>query len=477
MDIRIYNTLTKAVEKVEPSEPGTIKIYVCGATVYDLPHIGHLRHEIVFDTFVRFLEWAGYKVRYVQNITDIDDKIIERAKELGIPPSELALRMTIEYFKAMDAARVGRPWLAPRATDYIEEMVRFIEKLIDKGYAYVSNGDVYFSVKKFEGYGKLSGQTLDALKLGARTEAWEKKRSPEDFALWKSAKEGEPSWPSPWGRGRPGWHIECSVMSHRTLGITLDIHGGGTDLIFPHHENEIAQSEAALDKPLARYWMHHGMVNIRGEKMSKSLRNVIYAKDVLGRYGADAVRFYVLRTHYRVPMEFDFEDLDNVRNTVEKLGRKILYIGKVASGQGGMEDIVEESKEIFGDCMADDFNTPKAIGELVRYTDLVYERAASGNTPSNKAYVDLLELWNVMKIFTGTEYLQLKEEQAPSGTVWLSDSKRRELAFIDALLEVREEERRRGNYEMADRIRARLLELGVVVEDTPSGPRWHYAWL
>lgn len=468
MEVRIYNTLTKTVEKVETSEPGIVKMYVCGATVYDLPHIGHLRHEIVFDTFVRFLEWAGYQVRYVQNITDIDDKIIERARELGVPPSELALRMTVEYFKVMDDARVRRPWLAPRATDYIEDMVRFIEKLIDKGYAYVSDGDVYFSVKKFGSYGKLSGQTLDALKIGARIEPWEKKRSPEDFVLWKSAKEEEPSWPSPWGRGRPGWHIECSVMSQITLGTTLDIHGGGTDLIFPHHENEIAQSEAASGKPLAKYWMHHGMVNIRGEKMSKSLRNVVYAKDILERYGADAVRFYVLRTHYRAPMEFDLEDLDNVRVTVEKLGRKVLYLGKVATNKGGLDDIVEDSEEKFRDSMADDFNTPKAINELITHTDFMYERAVSGKVPSVKAYEGLLKLWNVMSIFAGAEYSQ-PGARMPVG----KDS--RELALIEALLEVRERERECGNYEIADKIRARLLELGVVVEDTPSGPRWYYA--
>ncbi|MEM2921473.1 MAG: cysteine--tRNA ligase [Candidatus Bathyarchaeia archaeon] len=477
MEIRIYNTLTKTYERVEPSEPGTIKIYVCGATVYDLPHIGHLRHEIIFDTFVRFLEWAGYNVRYVQNITDIDDKIIERAKELGIPPSELALRMTIEYFKVMDAARVGRPWLAPKATDYIERMVSFIDKLIERGYAYVSDGDVYFSVKKFDGYGKLSGQSLDALKLGARVEAWEKKQSPEDFALWKSAKEGEPSWPSPWGRGRPGWHIECSVMSHDTLGTTLDIHGGGTDLIFPHHENEIAQTEAALDKPLAKYWMHHGMVNIRGEKMSKSLRNVVYARDILDRYGADVVRFYVLRTHYRAPMEFDFADLDNVSNNVEKLSRKILYLGKVASSQGELEGIVEDSKKSFESYMSDDFNTPRAIGELIKCTDLLYESAVSGSIPSKKAYEGLLELWNILNIFAGKEFVQLKEERAGLGMVGFMESKSRELALIDTLIEVREEERKHGNYRTADWIRARLLELGVIVEDTSSGPRWYYAQL
>ncbi|MEM2493889.1 MAG: cysteine--tRNA ligase, partial [Nitrososphaerota archaeon] len=321
MALYLYNTLSRKIEEFKPLKDKIITIYSCGPTVYDSPHIGHGRHEIIMDSFTRFLEYIGYEVKYVENITDIDDKIIAKAEKMGLTPGEVALIFTLDYFEQMEKLGVRRAWRHPQATNHIQEMIEVIKSLIEKGYAYEVDGDVYFSVNKFKEYGKLSKQDINSLRRGARVEIDEKKKDPIDFALWKKSKPNEPAWSSPWGLGRPGWHIECSVMSIKYLGETIDIHAGGEELIFPHHENEIAQSEAYTGKPFVRYWMHHGLITIKAEKMAKSIGNVILISELLERYDADAFRYFVLSAHYRNPLEYSEESMIAAQNTINNVKR------------------------------------------------------------------------------------------------------------------------------------------------------------
>ncbi|OGL00429.1 MAG: cysteine--tRNA ligase, partial [Candidatus Rokubacteria bacterium RIFCSPHIGHO2_02_FULL_69_13] len=307
MAIKVFNTLTRKKEELVPLRPGEIRMYVCGVTVYDLSHIGHGRSALAFDVIRRYLRYRGYEVRFIRNFTDVDDKIIKRAHEEGVPPGELAERYIEEYRKDMAALGILPADVEPKATDHIPQMIKLIERLVAKGVAYPLDGDVYFEVKRFPRYGRLSGKNLEELQAGARVEVDERKRDPLDFALWKASKEGEPAWPSPWGPGRPGWHIECSAMSMQYLGESFDIHAGGEDLVFPHHENEIAQSEAATGRPFVRYWIHNGFVNLGAEKMSKSLGNVLTLKELLRHHEPEALRFYLLGTHYRNPLDFSTE--------------------------------------------------------------------------------------------------------------------------------------------------------------------------
>ena len=357
--LQIHNTLTRQKEDFKPIKPGEIGMYVCGVTVYDFCHIGHARTFVSFDMIVRYLRYRGYKVNYVRNITDIDDKIIKRANEKGIDAKELAEHFIQEMYQDFDKLNIARPDIEPRATENIPEIIALVQKLIDKGFAYVAdNGDVMFAIDKFKNYGRLSGQKLEELEAGARVEVQKSKRNPFDFVLWKMAKPGEPEWDSPWGKGRPGWHIECSAMNSKLLGENFDIHGGGSDLIFPHHENEIAQSCCAHDSKYVNYWMHSGMVMINDEKMSKSLGNFFTIRDVLEQYDAETIRFFLLSAQYRSALNYSQENLDNAKASLSRLYTALRDV-KVGPAQGG-----EEYVERFKAFMDDDFNTPGAISVL-----------------------------------------------------------------------------------------------------------------
>ena len=328
MSLRVFNTLNRKKEVFKPLDPGKVRMYVCGPTVYDSCHIGHARSVVVFDVIARYLKAIGYDVLYVRNFTDVDDKIIDKANQLGIDSKAVAERFIKEFYDDMDALNVERATIEPKATDHIIQIIQFIEKLIKGGFAYRVEGDVYFSVEKFEEYGKLSGRKLDEMEAGARVDINERKNNPFDFVLWKSAKPGEPFWESPWGKGRPGWHIECSVMSSEYLGVTFDIHGGGKDLCFPHHENEIAQSESISGEPFVKYWIHNGFVNINQEKMSKSLGNFLMIKDVLKTYHPEVVRLFLLSNHYRSPIDFTEKAMDEARRGLDKMYALLLRVDK-----------------------------------------------------------------------------------------------------------------------------------------------------
>jgi cysteinyl-tRNA synthetase len=382
--LRLYNTMSRSKEDFAPREEGKVFMYVCGPTVYNHIHIGNARTFLSFDVIRRYLEHRGFDVRFVQNITDVDDKIIKAANEEGVPAADVARRYADAFLRAMADLGVKRPSAQPRATETIPEMIAMVEILIDRGHAYVVDGDVYFSVRSFDGYGKLSGHDIDELEVGARVAADERKEDPLDFALWKSGKPGEPHWPSPWGEGRPGWHIECSVMSEKELGLPFDIHGGGSDLVFPHHENELAQSEAATGKPFARYWLHGGMLNINAEKMSKSLGNFTLLKDVLESYPAAVLRLLMLQTHYRSPLDFSTERLDEATAALERVAtlvRNLRWARNEPPADGGasgtdhqaLASAIEGARAKFVGEMDDDFNTAGALAA-------VFELARTANS-------------------------------------------------------------------------------------------------
>ena len=371
MGLRIYNTLTRQKEAFVPLVPGQVRMYVCGITPYDVSHIGHARSALVFDVVARYLQYRGLRVTFVKNYTDVDDKIITRANQLKVPIGELTARHIQAYESDMAKLGVEPPTVAPRATDHIADMVTLIERLVASGFAYVVDGDVYFEVMRFPAYGRLSGKNLDELLAGARVDVDERKRDPRDFALWKAAKPGEPSWPSPWGPGRPGWHIECSAMAMKYLGETLDLHGGGEDLIFPHHECEIAQSEAATGQPFARYWLHNGFVNLGAEKMSKSLGNTLTIPALLERHDPEALRLYLLQTHYRNPVELTDEGvagmrrpLERFRDLVDRRPARSFPPSRRIRPDGTFLGEVAALRQRFEAAMDDDFNTPQAIGAL-----------------------------------------------------------------------------------------------------------------
>jgi len=443
-DVFIYNTLTRRIEKLNPVNPGEVRMYVCGPTVYDVAHLGHARAEIVYDSFRRFLEYSGYRVVFVRNITDVDDKIISKAREENRPASEVALQYTVKYF--IDTLKLGikSPTFNPRVTDHIPDIISFVSRLVEKGYAYESGGNVYFSVRRYQGYGELSGQSLEKIIAGARIEPGEGKRDPLDFALWKAAKPGEASWESPWGRGRPGWHIECSTMSMKYLGETLDIHAGGMDLIFPHHENERAQSEALTGKRFVNIWMHHGPLTVRGEKMSKSLGNYVTVEDALKRFDADTLRLYVLSTHYRSPLDYSEQALEAAKKGVDKVRRIILRFG----GDDGGEGTGELEEEVLNH-LANDFNTPRAIAALMDAANRIMAKSSV-----SKGFLgEFLRLWRMLGFF------QSGVEKATE----------REKRLVEILVEIRSTARASGDYRLADRIREELNKAGVVVEDTPEG--------
>jgi len=452
--LRIYNSLAREKQEFVPIRPGEARMYVCGITVYDYCHLGHARMLVVFDMVQRWLRASGLRVTYVRNITDIDDKIIKRAAEKGEAPEALAER----FIRAMDedcaALGVQKPDYEPRATQYVPQMQELIVRLEHKGLAYrAPGGDVNYSVRKFPGYGRLSGKSLDELRAGERVEVDQGKQDPLDFVLWKRAKAGEPKWPSPWGDGRPGWHIECSAMSCRLLGEHFDIHGGGQDLQFPHHENEIAQTEGATGRPFVNYWMHNGFVQVDKEKMSKSLGNFFLIRDILTRYDPEVVRFFILRAHYRSPLNYSDAHLDDA-----KLALTRLYTALKAAPADAAVDWQEAHAQRFRAAMDDDFNTPEAVAELHQLANGAF-RGDAGAARQLRALGGILGLLQR----DAKAFLQ----SAPAGA--LSDAEIR--ARIDARLAAR----KARNYPEADRIRAELEAAGVILEDSPQGTTWRRA--
>ena len=463
MSIQIYNTLTRQKEPFIPMEEGKVKMYVCGPTVYNYIHIGNARPVIVFDTVRRYLEYKGFDVKYVSNFTDIDDKIIKAANELGEEVSELTERFINAYFDDVSALGCGVADVHPRVTDHIEDIVAFVQALVDKGFAYESHGDVYYRTKKFDGYGKLSNQSTDELIVGARVEAGVKKEDALDFVLWKAAKEGEISWESPWGQGRPGWHIECSVMAREHLGDTMDIHAGGQDLAFPHHENEIAQSEAMTGKQFARYWMHNGYINIDNEKMSKSLGNFVLVNDIRKKINPQVLRFFMLSVHYRNPINFSEDLIDGAKNGLNRIHtayNNLQHRLGSSANLGDQKDIwihkIGECKVDFEQAMDDDFNTANAIAAIFEVVKLANVYLMEKNTQTDvieRFNVTLEELMSIIGLTLGEEVHLLDED-------------------VEALIEERLEARRNRDFSRADEIRDELKSKGILLEDTAQGARW-----
>ncbi|NCO82745.1 MAG: hypothetical protein COZ31_10730 [Nitrospirae bacterium CG_4_10_14_3_um_filter_44_29] len=490
--MRIYNTLTAEKEDFVPLNKDRVNMYVCGVTVYDSCHIGHARSAIVFDVIQRYLRYRGFKVTFVRNFTDIDDKIINRAKKEGIPWNEVARKYTEEFYSDMDSLGVARADIEPKATEHIKEIIEIVTGLIDKGYAYERDGSVYFEVNKFPDYGKLSKRDKEDMMAGARVEVNERKKDPMDFALWKASKEGEPFWESPWGKGRPGWHIECTAMSIKHLAESFDIHGGGADLIFPHHENEIAQSEAFTGKPFVRYWMHNGFITIDKEKMSKSLGNFFTIKEVLERYDPEVVRFFILSTHYRSPIEFSDEQLKEAEVSIDRYYTTLTRIAEFLSmthslennppipplekgGKGGFEKAFENTvnsfREKFQTAMDDDFNTALGVGhifELIREANKYLDSKPSGQKAKelvSKTMELLKEAGSVLNIFRKTP----DEWQTA-----LMRTKKIPLTETDMLnrIKAREEARQKKDWAAADTIRKELDEKGIILEDKKDGTGW-----
>lgn len=464
MALYVHNTLTGIKEEFIPLNPGRVGMYVCGINTYDYSHMGHAKAAVTFDLIRRHLERRGYAVRYVVNFTDIEDHCIERAQELGISIDELAERYIAEYFKDMHALGVADADVYPRASHHIREIIEAVRKLIDKGYAYEASGSVYFSVSKSRDYGKLSHQRLEDMRVGARVEPEEGKRDQMDFALWKAMKPGEPHWESPWGKGRPGWHIECSVMSMKYLGETFDIHGGGTELIFPHHENEILQSEALTGKPFVNYWLHGGLMNIGGEKMSKSLGNFFTIREVIERYEPEVVRFFLLNTHYRKPIDFNQEALAEAGQSLGRLRtcyERLLSAVPVSTPNLELVEKVSAAGAGFERAMNDDFNTREAVS-------VMFEVSRELNKAMDEGVLCLRAREEALALFSEFEGLfrVLSRKRMEDGLV---------APLMNVLLELREEARKRKDFRTADLIRDKLRAIGVVVEDTAEGARWKRA--
>ncbi|MDZ4166982.1 MAG: cysteine--tRNA ligase, partial [Coriobacteriia bacterium] len=494
MTIRVYNTLSRTKEEFIPRDPGVVSMYVCGPTVYNHIHIGNARTFLTFDVIRRYLTFSGYDVRFVQNITDVDDKIIARAAEEQREPGEVAAEYTAAFREAMTALGVERPTVQPKATQTIAAMIAMSERLIERGHAYVVDGDVYFSVRSFPGYGKLSGRNIDDLECGARVDVDERKQDPLDFALWKAAKPGEPHWPSPWGEGRPGWHLECSVMSEAELGLNFDIHGGASDLIFPHHENEIAQSEAATGEPFVRYWLHGGLLQVNAEKMSKSLGNFMLLKDVIGKYPAPVIRLLMLQTHYRSPLDFSPDRLDEASRSYERLMTPLRNLewakrNRPAPGQTeapavaieALERVTGATRGAFVEAMDDDFNTAEALAalfDLVRVLNTFLERHGIGDNARHAGRLEaaaatLKELLGVLGV---SAVVGEQSNEYPSDVLALAlglagyegtDTR----AAVEALLAARTAARTERNWGAADAVRDGLAQLGFTIEDTPAGAR------
>ena len=489
MALRVYNTLSGGKEEFRPLVPGKVGMYVCGVTVYDYCHIGHARANIVFDIVYRYLKFSGYEVNYVRNYTDVDDKIINRANERGIDSQALAEEFIHAFDEDMAALGLDLPTCQPKATEHIPQIIAIVERLIERGMAYPSGGDVYFSVEKFPGYLKLSKRNLDEMRAGARIAPGEQKRNPMDFALWKAAKPGEPFWDSPWGPGRPGWHIECSAMSMQYLGESFDIHGGGKDLVFPHHENEIAQSEGASGKPFVKYWLHNGFVNVNQEKMSKSLGNFFTIRDILQKYDAEVVRFFILSAHYRSPIDFSDQNLEDAKAGLSrfyealKAADETLSAPATSATSGGevpaelreILDRVTTAEERFREAMDDDFNTALAIGhlfDLVRGLNRIVAEKSLQESPVlrnglREGREQLRRLGGVLGLFESEPVAWLeKQKSAGLKAGGLSAE------AIEALIVERRQARANRDFARADQIRDELDAQGIMLLDSKEGTTW-----
>ena len=465
--MRIFNTLGRTLQDFEPRDAGKVGMYVCGATVQSEPHVGHGRYAVVFDVVRRYFEWLGYEVTYVRNVTDVDDKIISAANEMGITTKEVVDMADAAFNWAYEQLRVAPPDIEPRATEHIPEMIAMITSLIERGHAYPADGDVYFSVRSFPEYGKLSGRNIDELRSGERIEPGEHKRDPLDFALWKAAKPGEPQWDSPWGPGRPGWHIECSAMAHKYLGVGFDIHGGGQDLVFPHHENEITQAEAAGYVPFARYWMHNGLLNLSGEKMSKSTGHMVDLVEGIKRFSPGAVRLFYLRTHYRKPLEFSEEALADARASLDRIWA---FRRRVP---GPVEDApLESAMESFQAAMENDLDNAGALAALFEVIREGNRRLDDGEDadPWVAAYDEITDV-------LGLDEPEVDITEISSDVAALAADMGLEgldgEAAINALIERRAAARANRDWAIADQVRDRLAAAGIVLEDTADGVRWH----
>ncbi|MEZ0343403.1 MAG: cysteine--tRNA ligase [Caldimicrobium sp.] len=485
MKLSIYNTLTRKVEVFEPLNPPRVTMYVCGITAYDSSHLGHARSVVIFDVLYRVLKFLGYEVIYVRNITDIDDKIINRANKEGIFWKDLTEKYTKEYQEEMERLGVLKPSFEPKASEHIPEMIEIIKKLIEKKLAYVSNGDVYFCVERFPEYGKLSGRKLDEMLSGVRIDPSEKKRNPLDFALWKSAKPGEPYWESPWGYGRPGWHIECSAMSLKYLGETIDIHGGGLDLIFPHHENEIAQSEGATGKPFVRYFIHHGLITVDGEKMSKSLGNFVTTGYLLDKYHPEVIRAFLLSKHYRSPLDYSEKGIVDMEKALYRMYETFYWIKKAKAKKEGhspkerikeLQEKFQTFKENFLKALLEDLNTAQALGYLFSIEGELYNFLNKyGDLTSEEVEalkVMLAELQRLSGELLGVshsdplEFFKYERERKIKNLG-------KTLEEIEKLIEKRFQARKEKNFELADKIREELKNLGIHLKDTKEETFWY----
>ncbi len=465
MTIKVYNTLTRQKEEFKPIKEGQVSIYICGPTTYNYIHLGNARPIVVFDTVRRYFAYCGYKVTFVQNFTDVDDKIINRAAEEGIEAKAVAEKYIAAFFEDVAALNVQKADMYPKVTQHLPEIIAFVQKLIDKGAAYEAGGDVYFSVRNFKDYGKLSGKDIEELQAGARVQVGEIKKDPLDFALWKAAKPNEPSWPSPWGLGRPGWHIECSAMSCKYLGETFDIHGGGSDLVFPHHENEIAQSEAANGVPFVNYWLHNGFITVNSEKMSKSLGNFFLLRDILAKFPGDVVRFYLLSTHYKSPLDFDDEKLAVAAKGLERIRNAMGLLAEAQKKGGGTDaekskalaDAAKKARHAFEEAMNDDFNTALAIAVIFDFCHEMNPTLAGAEMASlafaQKLFDDVDGVLGMLKTKT-KENDNLSEE------------------LMEIIIALRQKAREAKNWSTADSIRDSLKAINIVLEDTPEGVRW-----
>lgn len=462
--MKVYNTMSREKEEFVPITPGEVKMYVCGPTVYNFFHIGNARTFIIFDTVRRYFEYKGYKVKFVQNFTDIDDKMIKKANSEGITVKELGDKYIAEYYKDADGLLIERASANPRATEYIDDIIDFVQQLIDKGYAYEVDGDVYYSTGKFEDYGKLSGQNLDELKAGARINIDERKNDPMDFAVWKKKKDGEPAWNSPWGLGRPGWHIECSCMAHKLLGDTIDIHAGGMDLVFPHHENEIAQSEGRSGKIFAKYWMHAAYLNVDNRKMSKSLNNFLTARDALEKFEPEIIRLFMLSAHYRTQLNYSIELLESAKSALDRLYNSVgnleslldeVKIEKLQQSEEVYIKNLNNYRDKFIEKMDDDFNTADAISVIF---DLVKDVNINLSINSSKELIEytlkqIRDMGKTLGILQKSTKGNLEQE-------------------IEQLIEERQKARKEKNFALSDKIRDDLKKRGIELLDTPQGVRW-----
>lgn len=476
-DIRVYNTMTRDKSLFHPVTPGEVKIYVCGVTPYNHPHIGNARPAVTWDVIRRYLQYIGYKVTLIQNFTDVDDKIINKANAEGTTWKVISDRYIDAYFQVIDTLHVRRADKYPRVSEHMDDIIAMVQTLIDKGHAYVLDNDVYYDISTFADYGKLSGRNVEDMLAGARVQVNEGKRNPGDFAVWKGAKPGEPAWDSPWGPGRPGWHIECSAMSIHYLGKTFDFHGGGSDLIFPHHENEIAQSEGCTGCTFVHYWMHNGFITINQEKMSKSLNNFFLVKDVLEKYSGDALRFFLLSTHYRSPLDFSDDRLEEAETNMARLTDVIGRIRELVEKEGHeaseasatLSAAAEKAMKDFHDAMDDDFNTGLAsstVFDLAKAINIYYTAVQSGTAGIDSdavalAMKNLKEIMDVLGILEGA--WSRRRDAADDGDF---------LKLMQVILDIRQEARAGKQYAIADKIRDKLAEMDIVIEDTPSGARW-----